>query len=199
MGRLLTLEAFGSGPAIADDADCVPTADLEAARLEAYEAGYRAGWDDALAAQSAEQDRIGEEFARNLRDLGFTYHEARAHVTSGVEAVLRTFLRTVFPTVLGEALAAHVEDAMAPHIDAAAGQPVRLRVCPADAPALRRLLVSVASVPCEIEEEPSLAPGQVHCALGAIERDIDLAGVVRATEDALDALNDINARILGHG
>lgn len=199
MGRLVTLETFAPRSGAPTPTRTFSASEIEAARLEGYDAGYRAGWDDAMAAEREGQDRISEEFARNLRDLGFTYHEARAHVTSGVEQVLRAFLGKVFPAVMGEALAAHVEDALAPHIEAAAAAPIRLRVCPADAPALRRLLVSVASVPCEIEEEATLSSGQVHCVLGAVERQIDLAGVIGATEDALDALNEINSRMLRNG
>ena len=201
MGRLLALESFAGADdrRAGDSARRMSDTEIEALRLEGYDAGYRAGWDDATAAHAQDQDRIGEEFARNLRDLGFTYHEARAHVTAGVEAVLRTFLSTFFPAFLGEAIAAHVEDALAPHIDRAAGQPIRLRVSPADAPALRRLLVSVSTLPCQIEEEPSLARGQVYFAFGAREAEIDLSGVIDATESALDALNEINARTLGHG
>lgn len=199
MGRLLALESFSTSAEVDTEAARFTAAELEAARLEGYDAGYRAGWDDAAAAHAADQDRIGEEFARNLRDLGFTYHEARAHVTAGVETVLRSFLHAFFPAFVAEAISAQVEEALAPHVDAAAGQPIRLRVSPADAPALRRLLVSVSTIPCVIEEEPSLASGQVYCAMGAREIEIDLAEVVTATETALDALNDINSRTLGHG
>jgi flagellar assembly protein FliH len=201
MGRLLALESFAGAEdrRAGDVARRVTDAEIETFRLEGYDAGYRAGWDDAAAAHAQDQDRIGEEFARNLRDLGFSYHEARAHVTAGVDAVLRTFLKTFFPAFLGEAIAAHVEDALAPHVDRAAGQPIRLRVSPQDTPALGRLLVSVSTLPCHIEEEPSLARGQVYFSFGAHEAEIDLSSVIEATESALDALNDINERTLGHG
>ncbi|MGI1662068.1 hypothetical protein ACRDNQ_07495 [Palleronia sp. KMU-117] len=199
MGRLLALESFARAPADAFPEAVFSAADIEAARLDGYEAGYRAGWDDATSATSLEQDRIGEEFARNLRDLGFTYHEARAHVITGVDEVLRSFLRVFFPAFVGEALASHVQDAIAAEIDLAAGQPIRLRVSPENAGALRRLLVSVSTFPCVIEEEPSLASGQVYCALGERNFEVDLRSVVDATQKALDALSDINSRMIHHG
>mgnify|MGYP003515970463 CR=1 FL=1 len=57
----------------------VPSADQES-RLEAYEQGYRAGWEDAAAAHAEDQRRIRVDLARSLQALGFTYQEARAHV-----------------------------------------------------------------------------------------------------------------------
>ena len=53
---------------------------LEDEKLAAYDTGYRAGWDDANAAQSDDQTRMKADLARNLQTLGFTYHEARTHI-----------------------------------------------------------------------------------------------------------------------
>jgi flagellar assembly protein FliH len=198
MGRPLPLESF----ALRDPAGATPTysaAELEAARLDGYDAGYRAGWDDAAAAHGSEQDRIGEDFARNLRDLSFTYHEARGHVTSGVAQVLRAFVDGFFPALVAEALAARVLESLEDDIDLAARQPVRLQVSPRDAPVLRRLLVSVGTLPCEIDEEPTLAQGQLLCRLGARELEVDLDAALAAARDALDALNDATTRTLRHG
>ena len=198
MGRPLPLESFrlrdqpGQSPAYS-------AADLEAARLDGYEVGYRAGWDDAAAAHETEQERIGEDFARNLRDLSFTYHEARSHVISGVAQVLRAFLEGFFPAFAAEALAMRVHEALEEEIDRAAGQPVRLCASTRDAPVLRRLLASVGPLPCEIEEEPTLAKGQLLCRLGTREIEVDLDAALSAAREALDALNDSTARTLRHG
>jgi flagellar assembly protein FliH len=198
MGRPLPLESF----ALRDPGRAAPVysaADLDAARLDGYDAGYRAGWDDAAEAHGTEQDRIGEDFARNLRELSFTYHEARGHVTSGVAQVLRAFIDGFFPAFAAEALAARVHEALEDDIDRAAGQPVRLNVSPKDAPILRRLLASVATLPCEIDEEPTLAQGQLLCRLGTREVEVDLAAALETARDALDALNDATTRTLRHG
>jgi flagellar assembly protein FliH len=198
MNRPLLLESFGrSGPSRA--APGFTAAEVEDARLEGYDTGYRAGWDDACATCVAEQDRIGEEFARNLRDLSFTFHEARAHVLSGVAPVLRAAFQSLFPALIGEALAARVHEALEADVGAAAQQPVRICVSPADAGALRRLLVSVETLPCDLHEEPTLASGQVFFVLGAREVEIDLAAALDAATDALDALNDASHKALKHG
>jgi flagellar assembly protein FliH len=198
MSRPFPLESFDrTGPTKALPG--FSGADLDAARLEGYDAGFRAGWDDAMAACVAEQDRIGEDFARNLRDLSFTYHEARAHVLSGVAQVLRATFDALFPALAAEALAAKVHEALEAEIGKAAQDPVRVLVSPEDSGALRRLLVSVETLPCQIHEEGTLASGQVFLVLGAREIEVDLAAALAAARDALDALNDATERTLGHG
>ncbi len=198
MNRPLLLESFDrSTPSRA--APVFTAVEVEAARLEGYDSGYRAGWDDACATCVAEQDRIGEEFARNLRDLSFTFHEARAHVLSGVTPVLRAAFQSLFPALVGEALAARVHEALEADIGGASHQPIRIYVSPADAASLRRLLVSVETLPCDLHEEPTLASGQVFFVLGAREVEIDLKAALDAATDALDALNDASRETLRHG
>ena len=77
--------------------------------------------------------------------------------------------------------------------------PFGSRSLPRDAPVLRRLLVSVGTLPCEIDEEPTLAQGQLLCRLGARELELDLDAALAAARDALDALNDATTRTLRHG
>jgi flagellar assembly protein FliH len=198
MNKPLLLESFDkAGPP--GRTPVFLAADIEAARLEGYDAGYRAGWDDAFATSVAEQGRIEEEFARNLRDLSFTFHEARAHVLSGVVPMLRAMFQSLFPALVGEALAARIHEALEADIEGAAHQPVQILVSPIDAAALGRLLVSVETLPCDLREEPTLASGQVYFVLGAREVEVDLTAALEAAMDALDALNDATQKALRHG
>jgi hypothetical protein len=54
---------------------------VEEAKVASFEQGYKAGWDDAVAAQSEDQTRIRADLARNLQSLSFTYQEARSHMS----------------------------------------------------------------------------------------------------------------------
>jgi flagellar M-ring protein FliF len=73
------LEDFATlaGPAAQAPSDPAPAL-ADAERLAAYEQGYRAGWDDAVRAEAADQARIGAELARNLQEMSFSFHEARS-------------------------------------------------------------------------------------------------------------------------
>ena len=197
MTRPLTLEDFAPAPApISDeevDADAAARAE---ARLAGYEEGYASGWRDATDAASAEKARLDEEVVRNLRDLSFTYHEARVHVTAAMEALLSELLGTFFPALMDDALGHRILDMVASEAQGAGQSPLRIRAAPEHAADLRALLEQAQPVPFEIEEEPALANGQVHWAFGAVEREIDLGSVLDGVRSALSALHDINERSL---
>ena len=85
---------------------------IEEAKLAAYEQGYKAGWDDAAAAQSEDQTRIRADLARNLQQLSFTYQEARAHILKAVEPLLEEMVNRRLPDTARETLAPLVLERM---------------------------------------------------------------------------------------
>ncbi len=201
MSKPFPLEAFSkSSPGHGTPARPLPThEDVEAARLQAYDEGYKSGWDDAIRQASDEHAQIGEEFARNLRELGFTYHEARAHVIASMEPLVEAFIDALFPAFAADAIKHHITGLMHDHAEAASGQPMLLRVPPADAETLAQIMQSDAPFPLQIVEEPALAAGQVQLVMGKSEYRLDLADVVAATRSALEALHLTNERNLRHG
>ena len=155
----------------------VPDATREAERLSAYESGYRSGWDDCLAAEQENSRRVGAELARNLADLGFTYHEARAQLLAETEALIAAFFRTVWPRLAASALAGRLIDDVAELAGKALDVPLEIMVSPADAPTVRALLTENATFPLDIFEEEALAEGQAHLRFGRIERVYDMTGL----------------------
>lgn len=196
MTRPFQLESFSSASRPSADTPSFSPEELEAARLKGYDAGYQSGWDDAMQQVEQDQSRISEEFARNLRDLGFTYHEARAHVISSLEPLVESLLNALFPTFAAEAIATHIQSLLQDHADKAAAQPMRLRVSPTDIEALRSLLTEQQTFPLEIIEEQALATGQAQLLLGKSEYRVDLSDVVNATQNALSALKESNERTM---
>lgn len=200
MSRRLELEPFDLGAPVETPSDpaLVPAADVEAARLAGYDAGYKTGWDDAVRKTEEDGERISAEFARNLRDLGFTYEEARAHVLKSFEGLLFELCDTLFPTLMAEALGPVILESLAEIADDAAGAPVLIRVSPSDGDRLRALLTTDTALPVQVVDEPSLAEGQAYLKLGEEERHVDLAepleriregvrAVVASAERSLDA------------
>ena len=73
MAGPLKLEVFASDSAPADPGPpMVPAQQMEEARLEAYEQGYGAGWEDAQTAQGEEQGRLNADILRSLEGMSFT-------------------------------------------------------------------------------------------------------------------------------
>lgn len=169
----LKLESFESDPEAAVAQASQHLVLTEDARLQAYEQGYGAGWEDAVTAQTEDQSRIRADLARNLQALGFTYHEARNHVLRAVAPLLQDMIGQLLPQVAREALAPTVLDTLLPMAEHLADAPVSVVLNPAARPAVEALLAQTA-LPVSITEEPTLGEGQVYLRLGPAETHVDL-------------------------
>lgn len=70
---------------------------LEEARLEAFEKGYKDGWDDALRAATRTQDQISNELAQAIQDASFNYVEARNSVISDLRSLASLTIQKILP------------------------------------------------------------------------------------------------------
>lgn len=186
MTRRFQLEVFDTAPPAPAPAVQLSAVVLqEEARLAAFEQGYTAGWDDAVAAQDAETARLRADLGRNLQELSFTYHEARSHVLRAMEPLLLDMVGKVLPAVARQSLGAVVLEALRPMAEALAETPVQVMLNPSSRPAVEPLLAASAAPPFQIVEEPTLGEGQVYLRLGRSEQQVDLDGVIGAIEGAL--------------
>lgn len=177
----------------------VSTAEVETIRVQAYETGYKAGWDDAANAQSESQDRIGAEFARNLQDLGFTFHEARAHVMRAMEPLLNEIVSKVLPNLVSDTIGQTIIEELLPLAEMASDAPIDVVISPHSRSALDGLLEQTTSVPLQIIEEDSLAEGQVYLRMGAIEKQIDMTGAVDRIGEAIRSVYELNEKAMKNG
>ena len=179
------LEDFGDSLAATDEA--MTDVMIEDQKLDAFERGYQAGWEDSTKAQADSAERISEDFARNLRDLSFTYQEAYAGIIAGMEPMMRQIVEVVLPQIAKDTLAERVAGILMQEIAAHGHQPVELVIAPESAEALRAILPDDPTMPTEIREDSSLAEGQVQLALcTSIEREIDLQEVLGAIATAVE-------------
>ena len=179
MGSRLRLEVF-EVPDITGAQVNVSSSDFEEMRLAAFEKGYTAGWDDAVAAQDAETAKLRADLARNLQDLSFTYHEARSHVLQAMEPLLRDMVGKVLPAIARESLSRVVLETLQPLAEEMAGAAITVVVNPANRHSVETLLSATKSLPLTFIEEPSLGEGQVYLRMGDAESRIDLDGVIAA-------------------
>lgn len=186
MARRVQLEVFELTD-MTDERVELGQAELEECRLAAYEQGYTAGWDDAVAAQDDEVARLRADLGRNLEDLSFTYHEAHSHVLRTLEPLLHDMVTKVLPAIARESLGQMVLDHLRPTAKELAEQPIALVANPSNRKLLEQLLVEEASFPLTFREEASLGDGQVYLRLGEAESRIDLDGVISAISAAVSA------------
>jgi len=160
---------------------------LEELKLQAFETGYQAGWDDSAKAQHDSTASISEDFARNIRDLSFTYHEAHAGFITAIEPLIRQIVATVLPALARDTLGIRVAGLLQEEIEAHGPQPVRLITAPGSAEALRAVLPEDGPMMIEIREDSTLAEGQVQLRIGEdAEREIDLREVLDAITAAVE-------------
>lgn len=129
------------------------------------------------------------DFANILRDLGFTFHEARAHVMRGVLPFLRAVTRTILPRAVHQTLGARLEEEIRDLAEDAADLPILLRAAPGESGPMRDCIAEVPGLPIDLAEDDSVPPGQLFLILGRAEVNIDLDGPVARLTEALDALD----------
>lgn len=185
MGSLLKLEDFGALP-VKGLQPPSPAAQAQEGNLDAYEDGYRAGWDDAVAAATSDRTQITEDFKKSLQDISFSYHEARTHVLNAIAPLLSAMAEKLLPEMAQEHFAQTVLEAVQSLAENAADQPVEVLVNPDTATALRMILSDDLSVPIEIREESHIGTGQAMLKAAQAEHSVDIASAETSIREALD-------------
>ncbi len=173
--------------------------EAERMRLAGYEAGYQAGWDDAIRQGNEEQARITADFARNIQDLGFTFHEARAHVMHTLEPLLKSMVEKVLPKLVSDTLGQTIMEELLPLAANAADSPIELVMSPSCRATIEPLLQHDSPLPITLVEEETLAEGQVFFRLGNVERHLDLDATIERIGAAIHDLYQLNERTLQNG
>ncbi len=168
---------FPGGSSQSNSSPAISEGELEGVRLQSYEKGYGAGWDDASKALEDDQDRISTEFARHLQELSFTYHEAHAALQQELSELVRGLVEKVLApasqATLGEMLHARIAE-----LSAQPQVPVEVLVAPENVARLERLVAQAHGPPLRLVAEPSLGAGQAFLRFGASEEQIDIDAVM---------------------
>ena len=200
MAGPLKLEVFASDSAAADPGPpMVPAQQMEEARLEAYEQGYCAGWEDAQTAQGEEQGRLNADILRSLEGMSFTYHEARGHVLRTLEPLMRTMADKILPDMAQRALGTLILGTLRPLAISMAQTPVTVALHPASRAALEPHLLSQDAPPFTIIEDQSLSLGQVRLCLGEVEQFVDMDSAVATIRSAVDDFFALEQKELAYG
>lgn len=191
------LEDFGTrqdpGPASLSDEE------LESLRLEAFENGYKAGWEDAIKSRDAEHAQVTGEFARNLQDLSFTYHEAHAQVMQALVPLLQDIVDTVLPETVRSTMGLRVVEQLTEMARDHGAQRIDIVTSPDDVATVQALLDRDFGFPVEAVSDDTLAEGQVFLRMAQEERQIDMEAVMAGIRQAVAGLLEENERKLRHG
>jgi flagellar assembly protein FliH len=193
------LEDFGGTVRAATPGQTISDIDLEGQKLESFEEGYKAGWDDAIKAQSDDQTRIASDFAQNLQDLSFTYHEAYSQVLGAMTPLLEEIVHALLPTLARDALGLHIIEQLQAQSRAIGALEVEIVVSPLDRAAVTALLGRDFGFPLVITHSDTMGEGQADIRFGETEQQIDLTGILDSIDEAVKGFTQETKRNIAHG
>ncbi|WP_333827331.1 hypothetical protein [Pararhodobacter sp.] len=164
---------------------------LEEIKLDAYERGYVAGWEDSERQAEREALETRARVERQLEALSFTYHDARGHVLRAMEPVLHAMLETVVPEAARAAVIPGVIAQLLPLAQSLSEAPVTLRIAQGARPGFDAALAGLVLPPLEIEESADLGPGQAEIAFDHKETRVDLAQAAEELRGAISRFYQI--------
>ena len=137
-------------------------ADVEDEKLQSFEDGYQAGWDDATKA----------------------HHEARGQLTKTVHEIMRGVVGAILPEIARQSLGAHIAQLVDAHTREAVAHKIQLRVAEVSREQVERLLPDTP-VDYEVISDPCLAPDQATLQLDETEHAVDRGQVVKDVHAAV--------------
>lgn len=163
---------------------------LEDIKLASFEAGYQAGWDDAIKSRSDEAERLTSDFVQAIEDMSFTYHEAYAKLAATLRPLLSSMITQLLPQTVTRAVEAHLLEQLDALIDAGKDNAIELAVAPDKVAYVRDLLEQRLTVPFTVAGEEALSSGQAYLRVNKVEREINLDAVRDTILAALDTYLD---------
>lgn len=167
------------------DQEFLSSREVEAAKQAAYETGYKSGWDDCAAASEAEGAQLGADLSQSLRDLSFTYEEARQEVMTGVKFLLEGIAEQILPNLAAQAILPVLDAEIGTILSKMGGLKIALVAAPELCPNLRQLAERHIEADLEIHPDPAFGPGQVALKFAGQEQEIDLQAATDAIAIAI--------------
>lgn len=190
MPQPLRLEVFETPDTLDGPALLMPE-EIEDLRLNAYERGYVAGWEDGSQQAGSDREQRRAAVERVAEQLAFTYHEARGHVLKSLEPLFVAMVETVLSRAARASVVPLALEQLLPLAHATAEAPLVLRVPPGQREDFRAALSGLVLPPLDILETGDLVEGQAAFAFGPAETRIDLSHATEAIGRAIDAFYSI--------
>ena len=193
MMRALTLQDFGhsdgDGLPSMHAAQTGPTAQDED-RLAAFDAGYKGGWDDCIAAEAEGRAHIGADLARALTEITLTHADARRDVLRSLTPLFDQIIHSLLPTAAAAAVGPVLNAELAVIAERATTAAVELLAAPAACAALEHMASAHPGMTLTVRPEPAFAEGQISIRFAGDEREIDLGQAIARMAEAIRSFTD---------
>ncbi|WP_439560071.1 hypothetical protein [Roseinatronobacter sp.] len=179
---MLKLEVFET--AMPDEEPLLDAEAAEALRVQSYEQGYGAGWQDALQ-QMRDEDALREGAALEaLQAISFTYNEAHAALEASFLSLTETLIEKLVPEIMRLSLPGLVLEGLQQAAARPARSPLTLYCAPLARPALEHVVAAVPGIEIQLLEEASYTEAQVALRVDDHQKTIDLDAVITQLRDA---------------
>ncbi|MGV6804956.1 MAG: ABC transporter ATP-binding protein [Ruegeria sp.] len=160
--------------------------ELEEQRLAAFEKGYTAGWDDAIATDEQARARLSDMLSQNLEVAEITRQDALSQMQRALVPVFEAVSEQLLPGVVQAGLPLRLAPALQDIASQAISRPMVLSV-PSGMAASVAPVVPQGNIDIVLEEDPGLSAGQarLHLDDGGVE--IDLGSLAEDIRDAVAA------------
>ncbi|MEL7164895.1 MAG: hypothetical protein AAGL96_05420 [Pseudomonadota bacterium] len=170
---------------------------LEDAKLVSFEAGYQAGWDDAIKAQQSIGKSVSTALANNLQDASFQYHEMRAQLIRNVEELMKALVSNCLPLMAQHTLGNHICDLIRSHAQDGVDCEIELVVNPNAIPSVEAALEHVLDR-YSLKSDDSLASDQAQIKLGQSEYSVDLGRAISEVDAAITDFFEAQRKDIDH-
>lgn len=183
----LRLEDFAGGARIAVQAGQLATPD--SARADGFDAGYSAGWDDAVAQIETENARIGDALAARLTQIEADRDAGLRASLAAFEPLVHDMLDRLLPRAVDRGFVPLLLEEARAVLEAGTAR-LTLRVGADEAEAVATALTPHPSVAARVAIRPDadMAPSQALLCWEGRERRVDLQAVLTGLDAAFDAL-----------
>lgn len=168
-------------------ATSLPDSDVEDLQLASFEAGYQAGWEDAIKAQADTSEQAAVQMSQNLQDMAFTHREAYLKLSQAMRPLMTQMVHQLLPQIAHQMLGTHILSQMSDLMEKHAENAIEIVVAPEKVEEIGALLTETGKVPFALVADEQLSAGQAYLKVNDAEREINLTAVLNGISDALTA------------
>ena len=180
-------EDFGGASKKVKESSPLGLEEVEDQKLQAFENGYQAGWDDAISAQSDSGKHVSAGLAASLKDASLEYQEVRDSLTNSVQEIMSGVVKTLLPKIARDSLGAHICEQVLAMTQSGSERTVQVAVAPEAEDVVLSILAEGNAASFEIAIDRLLAPTQAILRLGTDEREINLERMLTEISQSITA------------
>ena len=155
--------------------------------LEGYEVGYKAGWDDAVAAHQESKAHLSAVLSQNLEQAEFTLIEAQTELLKSIKPVLDEITGTLLPGLSNAALRTLIADEISQLLKEFTPKDVSIVVSEQDeAPVAAVLNETRALSEISLTTKSTLSEGQSYISCATQQSKIDVKQAITDIQSTIE-------------